>query len=42
MDPSEQARFDELYQRHLRMLKLKGKSDKIIDVYERALRRIGL
>lgn len=40
MDPSEQARFDELFQRHLRMLKLQGKSDKTIDVYARAVRRV--
>jgi integrase/recombinase XerD len=40
MDSSEQARFDDLYQRHLRMLKLQGKSDKTIDVYARAVRRV--
>ena len=40
MDPSEQSRFDELYQRHLKMLKLQGKSDKTIDVYARAVRRV--
>ena len=40
MDLSEQSRFDELYQRHLRMLKLQGKSDKTIDVYARAVRRV--
>lgn len=40
MDPSEQSRFDTLYQRHLRMLKLQGKSDKTIDVYARAVRRV--
>ena len=40
MDPSEQSRFDDLYQRHLRMLKLQGKSDKTIDVYARAVRRV--
>jgi len=40
MDSSEQSRFDKLYQRHLRMLKLQGKSDKTIDVYARAVRRI--
>lgn len=40
MKPSEQARFDDLYQRHLRMLKLQGKSDKTIDVYARAVRRV--
>jgi len=40
MDLPEQFRFDELYQRHLRMLKLQGKSDKTIDVYARAVRRV--
>ena len=40
MDASEQSRFDTLYQRHLRMLKLQGKSDKTIDVYARAVRRV--
>lgn len=40
MDPSEQSRFDALYRRHLRMLKLQGKSDKTIDAYARAVRRV--
>ena len=40
MDVNEQCRFDELYHRHLRMLKLQGKSDKTIDVYARAVRRV--
>ena len=40
MDSSEQSRFDDLYLRHLRMLKLQGKSDKTIDVYARAVRRV--
>jgi len=40
MDPTEETRFNELYQRHLRMLKLQGKSDKTIDAYARAVRRI--
>lgn len=40
MNPSEQTRFDELYQRHLRLLKLQGKSSKTIDVYARAVRRL--
>ena len=40
MEHSEQIRFDDLYQRHLRMLKLQGKSDKTIDVYARAVRRV--
>jgi integrase len=38
--PSEQSRFDDLYQCHLRLLKLQGKSDKTIDVYARAVRRL--
>ncbi|MBW2594301.1 MAG: phage integrase N-terminal SAM-like domain-containing protein [Deltaproteobacteria bacterium] len=33
-------RFKELYQRHLRLLKLQGKSQKTIDAYSRALRRV--
>lgn len=40
MESSEQSRFNDLYQRHLRMLKLQGKSDKTIDVYARAVRRV--
>jgi integrase len=40
MDEAEKKRFDELYQRHLRSLKLQGKSEKTIDAYARALRRI--
>ncbi len=40
MDPSEQFRFDRLYQRHLRLLKLQGLSEKTIDVYTRAVRRV--
>jgi len=40
MDPTELNRFNELYQRHLRLLKLQGKSDKTIDAYSRAVRRI--
>ncbi len=40
MEPSEQRRFDELYRRHLRLLKLQGKADKTIDVYARAVRRV--
>jgi integrase/recombinase XerD len=40
MDSSEQSRFDDLYQRHLRILKLQGKSDATIDAYARALRRV--
>jgi len=40
MNASEQNRFDELYQYHLRALKLQGLSDKTIDVYARAVRRV--
>ena len=40
MNPVETNRFNELYQRHLRLLKLQGKSQKTIDSYARAVRRI--
>jgi integrase len=40
MEPNEQSRFDTLYKRHLRALKLRGLSDKTIDVYARAVRRV--
>lgn len=40
MDTSEQARFDTLYGKHLRALKLQGKARKTIDCYARAVRRI--
>jgi len=40
MRASEQRRFDTLYQRHLQALKLQGKSDKTIDAYARAVRRV--
>jgi hypothetical protein len=40
MNPTETKRFNELYQHHLRMLKLQGKSLKTIDAYARAVRRI--
>lgn len=40
MKPSEQTRFDGLYKKHLRALKLQGMSDSTIDVYARAVRRI--
>lgn len=40
MNSSQQTRFDTLYQRHLRALKLQGLSDKTIDVYARAVRRV--
>jgi Phage integrase, N-terminal SAM-like domain len=40
MIQAEKNRFTELYQRHLRLLKLQGKSQKTIDSYSRAVRRI--
>jgi len=40
MDTQEQAHFDELYNRHLRALKLQGKSEATIDSYARAVRRV--
>lgn len=40
MTPAEQIRFNTLYNRHLRALKLRGMSDKTIDVYARAVRRL--
>jgi len=40
MKSSEQTRFDKLYKRHLRALKLQGLSDSTIDVYARAVRRV--
>lgn len=42
MNTSEQIRFDTLYRHHLRALKLQGLSDKTIDVYSRAVRRVSL
>ena len=38
MEPNEKARFDTLYESHLRALKLRGLSDSTIDVYSRAVR----
>ena len=40
MNKTETKRFNELYQRHLRLLKLQGKSLRTIDNYARAVRRI--
>lgn len=40
MRNSEQIRFDKLYKKHLRALKLQGMSDSTIDVYSRAVRRL--
>jgi integrase/recombinase XerD len=40
MEKAETNRFNELYQRHLRSLKLQGKSQKTIEAYSRSVRRI--
>ncbi len=40
MNSTQVNRFNELYQRHLRLLKLQGKSHKTIDAYSRAVRRV--
>jgi site-specific recombinase XerD len=40
MKPTDANRFKKLYQRHLRLLKLQGKSQKTIDAYARAVRRV--
>ncbi|MBA7556200.1 Tyrosine recombinase XerC [subsurface metagenome] len=40
MNSTQVNRFNELYQRHLRLLKLQGKSKKTIDAYSRAVRRV--
>lgn len=40
MKTAEQNRFDKQYTRHLRTLKLQGLSDKTIDCYSRAVRRV--
>ena len=40
MEQAEKKRFEELYQKHLRCLRLQGKSQKTIDAYARAVRRI--
>lgn len=40
MNDQEQARFNQLYERHLTELKLQGKSDKTIEMYSRSLRRL--
>ncbi len=40
MEAKEQARFDTLYTRHLRALKLRGYSASTIDVYARAVRHL--
>lgn len=40
MHTAQQKRFDSLYQRHLSALRRQGKSQKTIDAYSRAVRRI--
>lgn len=40
MTPKEQHRFDDQYRRHLRALKLQGLSERTIDSYARAVRRL--
>jgi integrase len=40
MNKTEVNRFNEFYQRHLRLLKLHGKSQKTIDAYSRSVRRV--
>jgi len=40
MTPAEVNRVDDLYHRHLRLLTLQGKSQKTIDAYSRAVRRV--
>lgn len=40
MNPTEQNRFDALYEQHVRGLKLHGYSTSTIDVYSRAVRRL--
>ena len=40
MNKAETERFNKLYERHLRLLKLDGKSQKTIDGYSRGVRRI--
>nr|WP_321413594.1 site-specific integrase [uncultured Desulfobacter sp.] len=40
MNTSEVNRFNELYERHLKTLRLQGKAQKTIDAYSRAIRRV--
>ena len=40
MNPEQVKRFNSLYERHLRLLTLQGKSQKTIDAYSRVIRRI--
>ena len=41
MESSEQTRFNKQYEKHVLALKLNGYSDKTIDVYACAVRRVG-
>ena len=40
MKAAEKKRFDALYHRHLRAMKLQGLSENTIDAYARAVRRV--
>ncbi len=40
MKPSDQSRFDSLYQQHLNVLRLQGLAPSTIDAYSRAVRRV--
>jgi len=40
MNKAQQKRFDSLYQKHVNALKRQGKSDKTVEAYARAVRRI--
>jgi len=40
MKQAEVNRFNKLYERHLRLLKLQGKAQKTIDAYSRSDRRV--
>ena len=40
MEKDEQQRFNNLYKRHVKLLKLQGKSEKTVAAYSRAVRRI--
>jgi len=40
MKQKEVKRFEILYDRHLKKLKLQGKADKTINAYSRAVRRV--
>jgi integrase/recombinase XerD len=40
MNANEKARFDVLYAKHLRALKLQGKAPTTVDVYARAVQRV--